>query len=269
LRRSSPFRFNLVIVLATFAVQAFLAGTPFIPLTAGFWHANSPQDLNNRIAAFLGIQLLFVTTAIALILMKGSQDQSDGFSDMRSALPLTVVKRLTDSQFYNEFLYAVREAQHSVRIAYLAPYPPSDVRYEHRKKYDKEILELMKERTNITFKRLIRDSPRNHTWVADLIRALKDKPNIEISLLKGDLSPENGMGLAMSVQVVDENKAWLVALRTHEIEDEFRDIYIENPDVTTGLTAYYDRIWEASTQLLDRGRITEEGEALLRKFEET
>lgn len=265
MKRNKPLVFNILVAVITFVVQALLVATPFIPATAGFWHVKSQSDFNNSLAAFLGLELLLVTTAVTIMLLKGAKDQSDGFSEMRSALPLTLVRRLTDSEFYKEFLFAVGDARHTVCIAYLAPYPPADVGYKHRKKYDEQILQFMKQRTDVTFKRLIRDSPSNREWISGLMRELKDKPNVDIALLSADLAPEKEMGLTMSVQLVDDDKTWLVALKAHEMEGDFRDIYIENPDVAAALRSYYDRIWKTATLLLSRGRLTGEGSELLQE----
>jgi len=203
-----------------------------------------------------------------MMLAKGAQDQKDGLSEIRSALPLTVVRRLTDSEFYSHFRSAVEEAEHSVRIAYLAPYPPSDVKYQDRNKYYQEILGLMKKRSNINFKRLVRASSKNDRWIADLVRELKGRPNVDLSLLTRDLPAEMEMPLALSVQVVDGEKAWLVAIGGHETERDFRDVYIENRYVASVLSDYYERIWQVSEKLLDHGRVTPEGLNLLKRVDE-
>jgi hypothetical protein len=255
--------FNVWVVLVTSVVQLLLSITPFVPTTERFWHSASSEEFYGRLTAFIGIQLLLLTTAVTLILLKGMKDQQDSFVEMRSALPLTLVKTLNDARFYNDFRAAVVDAENCVRIAYLAPYPPSEVPDKTRKRYYDEMLELMKERSTVTFKRLIRASDKNSAWVTELLKELKGRANVEIALLTKDLPADNEMPLALSVQVVDSDKTWLVAIRSHENERVFRDIYIENPAVATGMTDYFDRIWKVSDKLLDRGRITEKGEAFL------
>lgn len=255
--------FNFWVMVVAGLLQAFLSLTPFVPTTQKFWHSGSSEEFYGKLTAFIGVQLLLLTTAVTLILLKGMKDQEDSFFEMRSALPLTLVKRLNDAAFYNDFRAAVVGAENCVRIAYLAPYPPGEVPDRTRKRYYDEMLGLMKERSTITFKRLIRASEKNKPWVTELLRELKGKPNVELALLTKDLPPENDMPLALSVQVVDSDKTWLVAIASHENEREFRDIYIENPDVAAGMTDYFDRIWSVSEKLLDRGRITPSGDAFL------
>lgn len=256
--------FNVWVAIATFAVQLFLTLTPFVPATQQFWHSGSPEEFYGKLTAFMGVQLLLLATAVTLILIKGLKDQQDSFSEMRSALPLTVVKTLDDAGFYNDFRAAVSAAENCVRIAYLAPYPPVEVPDRNRKKYYEEILDLMKERNAVTFKRLIRASQKNRPWVIELLKDLKGRANVELAVLTRDLPDEDVMPLTLSVQVVDSDKTWLVAIASHENERSFRDIYIQNNYVATGMTDYFDRIWRVSETLLDRGRITPKGEYFLR-----
>lgn len=268
MRKGKAIRFNLIVASVVFIIQLGLAITPFFPWTARYWHSKSPQDFYNEAATFLGIELLLLTAAITLILSKAAQDQADAASELRSALPSTVVRKLKDSDFYSQFRLAAEEAQNSVRISYLAPYPPTDVPYKARKKYYDEMLELMKQRTGVSFKRLVRASPQNDQWVAHLIQRLKGSPNVEIALLTEDLPPKDKMPLALSVQVVDDHKTWLVAVESHETESDFRDIYVENADVCRAMSNYFERLWQVSEVLLDHGRITPDGEEVLRRVGE-
>jgi hypothetical protein len=265
LKKASTLKFNVVVGGLTLLLQLLLALSPFIRFTASFWKAGSPQEFYNNLTTFIGIQLVLVTGAVTLILLRGFQDQSSAFSEFRSAFPATIVRRLSESDFYNHFRCAVEEAQHSVRIAYLAPYPPTEVAYKHRKRYYEEILELMKRRTDLTFKRLVRASPKNDRWIADLLHELRDRPNVDIAMLTRDLPSECDLPLALSVQVIDDDKSWIVAIGSHEREGDFRDIYIENADLAKGLAEYYNRIWQVSDKLLDRGRLTTAGQALLQR----
>lgn len=266
MKKANTLRFNVIVAVLTLGLQALLALSPFVKLTAGFWKTDSQQDFYNNLTALVGLQFVLVTGAVTLILLKGSQDQSNEFSEMRSAFPLTVVKGLRESDFYNHFRSAVEDAQHSVRIAYLAPYPPTEVAYKHRKRYYDEILELMKRRTDVTFKRLVRESPRNEHWVAEMLGELRDRPNVDIALLTRDLPPNCDLPLTLSVQVIDDDKSWIVAIGSHEREGEFRDIYVENAALAKGLAEYYNRIWLVSEKLLDRGRITAAGQSLLERI---
>ena len=122
------------------------------------------------------------------------------------ALPVTEVRRMKDFEFYEHFQAAAEQAEYSVRIAYLAPYPPTDVAYEERKRYYDVILSLMKQRPKVNFKRLVRSSPKNDAWLASLVQELQGRPNVDLAALTRDLGPEVELPLALSVQVIDKDK---------------------------------------------------------------
>ncbi len=71
------------------------------------------------------------------------------------------------------------------------------------------------------------------------------------------------MPLSLSVQVVDQDKVWIVAAGSHQAEGEFRDVYIENGTVASAMVDYYDRLWSKSVVLLDHGRQTDVADALV------
>lgn len=255
-------KLRYTIVVVTLLLDLLLAFTPFIPATAPVWHRDDPIRFYGTLATFVGIQFTILTAALALLALNVSNEVNTRIAGLELKLSHTIVKRLRDSQFYTEFRAAVEGAQHSVRICYFAPYPPSDVAYDYKKKYYKEILDLMKKKDRVTFKRMIRSSPANERWVAHLLGELEGKPNNDLAVLREDLPAEDEMPLALSVQIVDEDKSWLVAIRTHEREGEFRDVYIEDADVAWSMTEYFDRLWAKSVIVLDHGRITSEGQDL-------
>ena len=232
-------------------------------MTANYWNTNDPQQFYGVFAAFVGVQLILLTAAITLILLKESGDARHRLNTLATALHRTAVTPLKDYEFYVHFRNAIERAEHSVWIAYLAPYPPSEVASRERKRYDDEILGLMKRREKVSFRRLIRQSPKNDEWVAELLEHLRGRPNVDIGVLACDLPPGDEMPLALSVQVVDGDKVWFVAAGSHQTTRSFRDVYIENSDVGTAMSEYYDRIWSKSVVVLDHGRVTEDGLKLI------
>jgi hypothetical protein len=256
-----------IIIALTLLLDAFLACTPFISATAPIWHREDPVRFFGTLASLVAIEFAILTAALSFLALDASADLHVQVSQLDSKLPPVVVRRLRDFQFYSQFRAAVEDAKNSVRICYFAPYPPSEVRYPDRDKYYREILDLMKKKQNVSFKRIIRDSAPNQLWIASLINDLDGRPNNDVAVLRQDLPAEHPMPLALSVQVVDQDKAWLVAIDTHEREGEFRDIYIESSDVALAMAGYFDRLWTKSATVLDRGRITQDGRELLDRIQ--
>jgi hypothetical protein len=254
---------TIALIVATTLLQVLLAITPLIPYTSHFWHADNPVEFYTVFATVVGMQFAILTAAVLLTTEGEVSKITASISNLLSVFPYTKVLKLKDFQFYTHFKSAVELADHSVRISYHAPYPPTDVSFKERKKYYDEILALMKRSQRVHFKRLVRSTPRNDVWLMELIRECDGRSNIDIASLDSDVQPHVEMPLAMSVQIVDEKQCWLVAISTHERDAEYRDLYVENQDVAICMRDYFDRIWDHSTLLLNRGRITEAGEALI------
>ena len=78
------------------------------------------------------------------------------------------------------------------------------------------------------------------------------------------------MPLALSVQVVDKDKTWIVAAGSHQTKQEFRDVYIEDEHVAASMIEYYDRLsWQKSVVVLDHGRITPEGKKMIEEISQS
>jgi hypothetical protein len=252
---------NIIVVLVLL-VQLILAASPLIPPTARLWHLESAPDFHAVFATVIGIDLTLLSVVIILIMRGEGDELQDSINRITSGFPATIVTRLKDKRFYSDFRHATENADHTVKICYFAPYPPSEYHTTDRQKYYTDILALMKKRPNTTFKRIIRRTAKNDPWVCDLITHLEGKTNNSVALLY-DLPVDREMPLALSVQLVDDNKVWLVATASHETEGEYRDVYIENAQVAEAISNYYDRLWLLSVKVLDRGCITADGNELI------
>ena len=246
------------IILMGTGLQILVPLSKHIPGAAGLWHTEDPTKFYSAFATFVGIQLVLISATLLLFL---KSQMSDVASLIESVLPKTEVRRMKDYEFYQHFQAEAEQAEHSVRIAYLAPYPPMDVNYKDRKKYYEAILAVMKQRPKVIFKRVVRASPKNDEWIIDLIRELEGRPNVDLAVLTKDLPAEDELPLSLSVQLIDNDKVWIVATGSHETQNEFRDVFIRNGDVAAAMEQYYERIWGFSEKLLDRGRLTAQGEA--------
>jgi len=69
--------------------------------------------------------------------------------------------------------------------------------------------------------------------------------------------------LAISAQVVDGEKVWLVALEGHERQADFRDLFIESDEAAEAMRRYYHRLWARATLVLRSGVVTSDGAAIL------
>lgn len=238
--------------------HAGLAATAlYIPETRAFWLQDDPANL----FLFLGLNFVFLSAEVTLITRKALSEATDLRSDIDAVIDGVRTEELTEEDFYTEFAAAIKKADHTVRISYFAPYPPSRRRRTERTIYYDSLRTQLPALPGIRVFRLVRDTPQNRTWVADLAYDYVGNTHLNLAMLSD--SNTDTMGKALSVQTIDEYRAWLVAVSHHEQQGPYRDLYIRHPTVTQYLVAYHERLWDKSQRVVDHGELTEFGETLI------
>lgn len=253
MKRKSPY----AVAISGFLLALALAFTPFYPQTQSWWRLNEPSQFYAILATFIGVDVALVILVFGLMFAAESDGLRNEIMKLVDRVPPTVIRWLPDRVFYPAFLTAAEEARHTVRISYFAPDPPDAVRAPTRSRYYSDITETMHRRKDVRFFRLVRYSPANEPWLLSMIQEFTDAANVSLAVISHDLEPERVMPLALSVQVVDDDRAWLVAVEAHERMGEFRDLYIENTKFADAMSRYHRRLWDNAVPLLVDGRPTE------------
>jgi hypothetical protein len=269
--RISLFICQIVLAIIVVGSQVVIAFFPSIPSLS----KTLPPNPDHR--AILDLQIYFLGLHFAILTagllgyfilesfkaFPNSQALASEIADkLTKHFPRVVVRELTAQTFYSDFLQCVGKAVHTVKITYLDNEPPSPTDHPYKVDYYTKMIETMKTRQDITFKRLVRKSRQNSPWVAQLIRELDGKPNNSIALVE---DPNNdSLPMALSVQVVDTHSVWFVAIASHHQDGKFRDMHIEDEVVGRMMNIYYDRLWAKAIKLLENGKVTAEGREHLR-----
>lgn len=256
-------RWPIAALVAAFILQIFLAISPFVPGIAGIWESSSPQEFYSKLAVLIGIDFTLMTLAASLLFVKEFSDIKALRQSVIAQLPGVELRRLTADEFYDEFRVAVKSALQNVNICYFAPYPPEQVSTPDQSAYYRDLVKTIRQKKTVHFRRIIRDSATNKRWVGDLVKNLKNRKNAYIAVLHEDLTETIPMPLALSVQIIDGERTWLVALKTHEREGRYRDVFIRSRDFAEAMTDYYERLWAQSVVVLQNGQLTEKGRAYL------
>lgn len=215
------------------------------------------RQVTNSLLGFLGVTMGIFTAYLGVFFAKEKAELDKIEKRLDEISPQPKSYRLNDVDFYEEFYKAARKATSHVFISYLAPYPPTDVQNSEVIAYYRSIRRLMAKNTAVVYKRIIRNTEANRTWTIELLNTLQGKPNAYIAIV--DDSGISEMPLALSVQIIDNSIAWLVAIQSHQRQGVNRDLCIIDPNVATDLGHYYGRLWEKSVVLLDAGRVTADG----------
>jgi len=245
-------------LIAIFALlQIGLSLCPFVPFVRdNIWSAQTTvNSFASSLATYIGLEFLILSTLVYLLLedfKAQSRTEINNFGALLQRYTPLTVRQLRENEFYKDFLGQCVRAEHFVNISYYAPRPPEIGGSVERVKYYREIAGVMRNNINTRFRRIVRDTPANRQWVLSLIEDLVDTTNCSIALID-DFDETVEMGRALSVQIVDGKIAWLVAIAEHGGAEIYRDIAIENAEVTNMLNKYFDRLWQLSRIIFEPG----------------
>jgi hypothetical protein len=254
------------LLFAVFLVQVCVALIPFVPFFSGLLPTEpSPRDSLNVQITIFGVQFAILTAYVGFALWIYENEASKRAANLISAINAPKINRLSEHDFYPEFLAAIKRATRRVDIMYLARAAPDATRRQERQRYYEELVGTMSALPRVNFRRIIRNSDSNKQWLSQLLpRLATECPNADVGLLREPGSEE--MPLSLSVQLIDSKQTWLVALETHEGSSGYRDIYLESPEFNSAMSTYYDRLWARSECLLNQGRLTAAGQAVVEEF---
>jgi hypothetical protein len=251
------------VILVTALASVGIGLLPYWPPIVAVLRLNEPGQVQNAVFAAVGIGLGLLTAVLSVLLLEQRHMLESSLTAIQAASRAGAVRLIRDDQFYAEFLQAARLASSTVCICYFGPRAPVSVADTDRKAYYRKIHRVMVNRSGeVKFRRLVRRSPENEAWVATAAEALDGTPRLDIALIN-DLDETKLMPLALSVQIIDQQKAWLVAVQSHEQIGDYRDVAIEGGDLPKVFQLYFDRLWREAEVILDSGMLTTAGKALI------
>lgn len=263
-KRPSTYVTGMALIAATST-----ALLPYWPKAVAVLGLNDPSRLQSVVFTLIGIHSALLVGTLTFRLLEQRHELQAAATRIEEAVRGPRVRKLRDEDFYTEFLQAARRARSSVCICYFGPDSPDSVPDRERKAYYTKMRLLMRKRGNqVRFRRLLRWSDANERWAGSEITRLLGSPRVDFALLR-DLdptTPKNVMPLALSVQIVDQEVAWIVAVQSHEQIGEFRDAVVEGGDLPCMLQLYFDRLWTHAEVILENGRLTPKGQELLNRL---
>ncbi len=166
-----------------------------------------------------------------------------------------VVRKLPDAEFYTEFLSAAKKATSYVWICYFKSDPPNVDQDAALKAYYDSMYATIKTNRLVKFRRVILDTEKNRAWVTEMAQALElnNCTNAEIYLLKQGSKIANQY-YALSTQIIDDSKVWVVAVGEHQSSDGFRDLFIESADAAVMMKKYFERLVDMSEDAFKDGK---------------
>jgi len=169
-----------------------------------------------------------------------------------------IAEAVRESNFYDRFQVDVRNARQRVFISYFDNTNPLESNDSDTVRYYKEIEEITKAKASedVEFRRIVRAIPQLDSWIRRMLDVHEGDPNFSMVCVK-DMDPAASLKSHVSVQLIDDNITYFVAVGEQRETSQPRDSYIRSEDLNTQWSRYYDRIWDDSLLLIDRGRINE------------
>lgn len=251
-----------LIISLSLVVQALIAVARYVP-GIGEWFAGlSTSAALGAQLSVIGVHFTLLMVSVGLLFLKEATDRASFEKALLGKIGGATVKPLPAAQFYSDFAAAMRSAKHNVNICYFATTAPDATYDPGRKEYYAALPSIVRDRPNVTFRRIIRKTPSNLAWLAEQMDEFRGVHNVALAHLI-DAPEDETMGLALSAQVIDGEHVWLVAVESHDREGKYRDVYIHDAKLGEAFTKYFERLWRQSETVLQWGSVTPEGEGLL------
>jgi hypothetical protein len=230
---------------------------------ATFWEQLKVFDTEAK--AFQWFVISQFALLFAYLIAKSKSDKktiTEAISGFRSQIDVLSgqftnnIAPLRQEDFYNEFREAIRRAQFSVDISHLDIKPPDHAATPRSatKNYYEEFAKLLKEKTSVRFRRVERVSPEKRDWLEKLTAAMDGKRNCSLGCL--GFNDDRRKLATVSAQIVDSEKAYLVALIEHTESHSPRDIRIQGGDVAKMWRDYYEQmLWSPSLKIVEDGTV--------------
>jgi hypothetical protein len=181
--------------------------------------------------------------------LKGTQHE---LQRIRASRP--GVRALVDREFYRNFGGEIRQARVGVAMAHLDTHPPHRERKTEAGEYYAHLAETIKSNPQTGYRRVERASREKHDWLRELVDTYANVPNFSLGVLL--LPPTERRTGLISVQLVDDREAILVAVAEHYSSSGARDVWITDPAVTSLWKGYYDdTLWRPALKVIDSGRL--------------
>lgn len=206
-------------------------------------------------------QALLVTLASVIILQIAFVFQ-DLSGNLEGALEYiqkgAKAEPIKESDFYDRFRVDVRNAEERVYISYLDNQDPRDSTDYEKAQYYEDIKEIAKNSEDVSFRRIIRGITELEDWVDSLLDEHENDSNFSLACIP-DKEPHEPSKPHVSVQLIDDNVTYFVAVGEQKESGKTpRDLRLESESVSDQWTKYYNRIWEDSIVVMERGKVQEE-----------
>lgn len=208
---------------------------------------------STKTAASIGIVLALLTAmSLAVFLIRDHFDAR--LADLESRIENTTrVTPILFRDFYGRFRAEIEGARIRVDVSYLKNQPPDSLAVPTAARYYRDLPDLVARKRDVIFRRLARGSPANREWVKRMIHDFRGRRNFSLGIL-GDELPTSESGGAVAVQLVDNDKTYLLSVGQQNPGSE-PDLEIRSADFNSVWQRYYNALWNESHRVIQNGQV--------------
>ena len=201
----------------------------------------------------LFLYLGLVSIAIGLFVQRIEKRLSNKIE--RSLSTLSQIDFLYEEEFYSKFKQMILQATISVDITHLGLTPPLQRKDSLQSDYYKNLYDVYK-KSKATIRRVERVSVEKIEWIEGLLNKMEGLVNFSMFCLVDNEKELAEMSDYLSVQRVDEEHVFFVAVTEHRSTSKPRDIYIKSKRLGEYFLNYYEtRLIRKSLQVMKDGKM--------------
>lgn len=181
-----------------------------------------------------------------------------------------VIRQVWEADFYESWRTDVEKASRRVDITYFDNKDPRKSTDTEKKDYYESFGEVVKRKATegVEFRRLVRANPNLEDWIDDIIDEHTGTSRYSLACIP-DPDPETGSLPHVSVQLIDDEIAYFVAVGQQMEGSTPRDLYVRSAEMNSQWGQYYDKLWNESFEILRRGTLQETEYEKFTKFLES
>ncbi len=209
--------------------------------------------LSLQLSVLIGASTAIVMVYLSIIVLR-FEDQMGPVRAFVDSHPR--VFEVRESEFYDRFKTSLAGANTRVEICYFDNKSPFDSADTRKKLYYDEVEGIITQKQDVWFRRIVRALPRTENWIDRMRNRLEGRSNFSLACVLDD-EPESESLPHVSVQLIDSEITYLVAVGEQRETQFPRDILIHSPEINRVWSRYYQRLWDESTVIMDRGTVDE------------
>ncbi|MHB9288111.1 hypothetical protein ACKVMT_13860 [Halobacteriales archaeon Cl-PHB] len=161
-----------------------------------------------------------------------------------------------EPNFYERFDEDSKEAKKHVWITYFDNKSPLDTHDSDKKEYYEQVGQTIRKKSDqgVEFKRIVRAVPQVEDWVDQLIEERQGISRYSLACVPDD-QPELRSNSHVSVQLIDDDITYFVAVGEQQESDEPRDMFVRSVELNDQWSRYYQRLWNESFEVVRRGQV--------------